>query len=213
MTEHLSKVVKRLSLVVGVVLVLGTTPAAMAADCTLGANVLTLGACTFGSLTFADWAVSPAGLDSASIFFGAGSNVTGDWVNVQFQVTHAPSPTTGQADILLKYTVAGGIFGVDMSLGTRSGSITITENVCDNGFNGGTCHSLVVSTNNPPGPTGEISFPTLGKAWISKDIQLQQGATLSDFTNSHHIPEPLTSLLVGSALLGLGLLRRKALKN
>ena len=54
----------------------------------------------------------------------------------------------------------------------------------------------------------EVFFPAETEVFISKDINVPDGSTLSDFTNSHHVPEPATFLLMGSGLFALGLMRR-----
>jgi len=193
---------------------------ASAAPCTLGADVTSLGTCDFGGLTFSDWGVQVAGGATAIILFGAGSNVGADGtVYVRFQVGTNPSPVPSFTDILLNYSVTGGVIGVDMFLGTHSGSVTITENVCAVAFVQGACPNgqsllpggLVVSnqnTINQASLTGSAAT-----IYIQKDIQMQAGSTLSDFTNSHEVPEPMTFLLMGSGLLGLGLLRRRMSGN
>ena len=187
-----------------------------ATPCATGTSVLTLGQCTFGGLTFDNWSVSVSGLTGATVFFGPGSNVTSSAVNVQFQVVTNPSPTTGPGDILLMYSLTGGVQGVDIFLGNTSGGVTITENACGSAFVQGSCSNelatLVVSSGGSQSGLQMFETP-VSQVFISKDIQLQTGSTLSDFVNSAEIPEPFTYILMGSGLLALGLIRRKVRKN
>jgi hypothetical protein len=56
-------------------------------------------------------------------------------------------------------------------------------------------------------------FSPVSTVYISKDIQLQGGSTLSDFVNSAEIPEPFTYILMGSGLLALGLIGRRVRRH
>ena len=80
-------------------------PAEAIPSCMGAGDVALLGSdgCVQGALQFANFAVSPAGV-AAKILLGTFSTVTGQDVNLNFQVSHSPSPAN-LADILLYYTV------------------------------------------------------------------------------------------------------------
>jgi hypothetical protein len=198
-----------LGVVVALVLIVGTAGATPV--CTSGANVLTLGTCEFGGLIFSDWDVQGSGLTSVTVFFGPGSNVSGNAVNVRFQVSHQPSPVQA-ADILLSYAVSGMLIGVDLFLGAHVPPVTIIENVCAVPFVQGACPSgnlLASYAVNSQNPINAAFFAPHQTIYIVKDIQLGPGAAISDFTNSHHVPEPVTLSLTGLGLLAAGWLGRR----
>ncbi len=206
---------KKIILGIAVVLSLIVGTAAATPVCTSGTDVLTLGTCQFGGLTFSGWGVSGAGLTSVTVFFGQNSNTSGSTVFVNFQITHTPSPVSA-ADILLSYAVSGGLIGVDLFLGTHVPPVTIIENVCAVPFVQGSCPSgnllasYAVNSNNP---TNAAFFAPHQTIYIVKDIQLGSGAAISDFTNSHHVPEPLTLSLTGLGLLAAGWLGRRRVRG
>ncbi|MCS6951562.1 MAG: PEP-CTERM sorting domain-containing protein [Bryobacteraceae bacterium] len=184
--------------------------------CTGGADVTTLGTCEFGGLIFSGWSVLGAGLSSVKVFFGTGSTVGPSTVNVNFQVTHTPSPVSAGADILLSYAVSGLLIGVDLFLGTTVGPVTIIENVCAVPFVHGACpvgNLLAAYAVNSANPINAAFFAPHHTIYIKKDIQLGPGAAISDFTNSHHVPEPLTLSLTGLGLLAAGWLGRRKVRN
>ena len=201
---------KNILIVIGVALL--TASLASAAPCASG-NVLSLGTCDFGGLTFSNWDVDVAGFTSATVFWGSGSAVTPTGVNVEFQVTTDPlAAPAGGGDIILRYMVSGSLLGVDLMLGSSFGGVGIIEDVCADDPQVGGCGTTLaqLSVINGVNSTDSATFGSpVTQAWITKDIQLNEGGRISDFINSHEIPEPMTYLLMGSGLLALGLLRRK----
>ncbi len=210
-----------LAVAVGLVLIVGTASATPV--CTLGANVLSLpDPCEFGGLIFSDWGVFPAGLTSADVFFGPGSFVAGGTVYVQFQVVHSPSPVLSFADILLHYAVSGLLMGVDIFLGSHDPPVAIIENVCAVPFSPpkiGACPpgNLAAYTVSSGNPFAQAFFAPQQKIYIKKDIQIlgssANPAAISDFVNSHHVPEPVTLSLTGLGLLAAGWLGRRRVRG
>lgn len=205
----------RLIGVAAVILALCGVTANATPVCTSGADVMTLGTCQFGGLTFSGWGVVGAGLTSVTVFFGQNSNVSGSTVYVNFQLQHQPSPVQA-ADILLTYAVSGLLVGVDLFLGAHLAPVTIIENVCAVPFQQGACPagSLLASYSvNSANPINAAFFAPHQTIYIVKDIQLGPGAAISDFTNSHHVPEPLTLSLTGLGLLAAGWLGRRKVRG
>jgi hypothetical protein len=190
---------------------------AEAISCIGAGDVALLGSsgCSQGALKFYDFAVSPAGV-AAKILLGQFTTVTGQDVNLNFQVSHDPSPAN-LADILLYYTVQtiNGVADISaVDLFNPGHNVTIRETVCATPFTGGTCASglladLVVGSNS----SLAASLASLqSTAYIRKDIQLLQNSFISEFTNSHDLastPEPATLLLLGSSLVTLGVASRR----
>jgi hypothetical protein len=75
---------------------------------------------------------------------------------------------------------------------------------------------ITVSSNEADQPVLSPPFSTTSPVYIFKDIETGpndgQQSQLSEFTQSFETgaPEPISMLLLGSGLLGLGLLRRRA---
>ena len=210
---------------ISLIMVIGSIAIAPPADaipsCINAGDVTTLGSagCNLGSLNFADFAVSAAGM-AAKIYLGAFSAVVANNVNLAFQVAHDPSPAS-LTDIVFTYTVKTlsglpELGGVDLFNGGLN--VTIKETVCAAKFDGPVCANGPLADYVVAGGTsGQATFsPLLATIYINKDIQFQANGFISEFVNSHDeppvpAPEPATLLLVGSSLSALGVaLRRRS---
>jgi hypothetical protein len=213
MTKLILAVVVVLTLIVGTA---AATPFCISGP--TGVNVLELpDPCQFGGLTFFGWNVFGAGLTSVTVFFGTGSNVSGSTVNVSFQLSYAPIPPPAGADILLSYAVSGLLLGVDLVLGTFDGPVAIIENVCAVPFQQGGCpddNLLATLSVHPAKRRDEKFFAPHQTIYIRKDIVFgSEGGLITDFTNSHHVPEPVTLSLTGLGLLAAGWLGRRRVRR
>ncbi len=214
---------KRAILAVAVVMALATALSAAPIDCLLGTgDVLTLNpdGCYLDGLTFDNFVVSDNRPDVVSVIGinGALSGILGNNVILRFTVSPS-SPPAGGVDIILGYRVLGGLIGADVQLGSYSGLPAVTETVCavdpQTPENMGICPAgdvLARLAASHSGPYGVASFPRTNPVWIIKDINIPFESTMSDFANSHAIPEPVTLSLIGAGLFAIGLLRRRLKK-
>lgn len=182
-----------------------------------------------GGLTFNNFQVIPfAGNTSPVISLGS-VDFTGGFVNLTFNPNMSAPPSGTAQDIHLLYQVSGAsVSAIDLSVGGVNASIIETAcsapipttgpqaNLCPTG----TFLGNMTAFSSPPGPNSAvIDIPASSAVWIFKDIGVLPnspnagGGGLSNFTQSFHaVPEPLTFLLLGPALLGLGLVRRKLVR-
>jgi len=115
----------------------------------------------------------------------------------------------------------------DLALGFNgqaggTGSAKVTEKFCING-SVATCATPVgqiVVTNPPPTFSNTVLFAPVSSIGVSKDINVTSGtngtASISQVLNQYSqttVPEPTALVLMGAGLLGLGMLRRRAVRS
>jgi hypothetical protein len=142
------------------------------------------------------------------------------------EVVLSENPNLGSGGHLnLLFTVTGPLIGIDLNvLGTMA---TVIERACANPIptlgalaNGCTnvaqttsappIAALTVHTQDPDQPIS-VSFPQVTTAYLYKDIGAATGGGLTAMNESFKsaVPEPVTMMLVGSALVGLAFIRRR----
>jgi hypothetical protein len=198
-------------------LILAVSASAAPVDCTtvFGSNVLALNpdGCYLDGLVFDQFAVASAPPGGNVFLSSIGTQVSGTWVNLGFQLTQ---PSSLPGDIILEYRVTamnGAVInGVDNA---HNGiDVRIQEIVCSSALVAGGCPTGNVLANfaNPPTPNSTlVPFADQTQVWIQKDIQFNTAnAFISSFTNSHHVvPEPATFAMLGGGLVMFALYRRR----
>lgn len=177
---------------------------------------------TCGGLTFDDFQVlNPTGGAAGIVDILSGEF---DLATGEIYLTFNPNLGASQDEQLL-FAVRGGIRQIDMSVGGFDASIT--ERACANpiatsGFLTDLCANATgTAVATPLAQISVVSnhsavsggFAGTSPVYIFKDIQTQDpNGQLTEFTQSFapSIPEPVSMVLLGSGLLGLGLRRRRS---
>ncbi|MEK7406617.1 MAG: PEP-CTERM sorting domain-containing protein [Acidobacteriota bacterium] len=182
----------------------------------LGQDILGVTECSAGNLVFSNfWAQGtanwPGSINLMTVSTDPGTVKLGFTPNM---VLTGP----GIMDVWFKFTVTGFHHGIDLAIVSSGGSVN--ENACATEWDGFNCGQLLASLHASGVQSVDALYgQSVPVAYILKDIFLlggQQGGHFTIMEQSFltsNIPEPLTLALIGSGLLGFGLLRRRIAKR
>ena len=211
-----------------------TVASASPITCSSGNGTVTVGdpssfSFTCGQLTFSNFSVvNPNGDAIGAVDI---NGATYDSVTGTVDLNLNPNLGSGQDEGFM-FEVTGGVTQLDLSVGGTDA--TVTERACStpiptSGPTAFLCPTAQLGTvsdfsNDPNAPVFSLPFASTSPIYIYKDIETGSGlpgsgtgaGQLSELDQSFEIssiPEPVSMVLLGSGLLGVGLLRRRARKN
>lgn len=174
----------------------------------LGSNVLTPGfECQVANLVFSNFSAQNAGNVPSPAVYLVNAGIYGNSAFLNFNPMMGNSQV--EQDIHFWFKVTGAHQGADLHVGGSGASIN--EIVCSGPFGAwNQCTGTILANLVASSGQFVVGYYNASQAWIFKDIYHAKGGHLTDFTETFVIiPEPVTLLLIGSGLLGLGLLRRR----
>jgi hypothetical protein len=184
-------------------------------------------ACQTGSLIFSDFDYRGTGQDAASISVTPLTAM--DAVGFQFAASWNAQNQFGisnSQDSQISYTVehAGGLIdSLSLSFNsivTGTGTAGVTEQFCLGGpiSNCPQVNQGAISVTNPgTGFTDQAFFAGVQTVGVSSAVSVISStngtARINSFSNTFSSPEPLPFVLLGSGLLGMGLMRRRLVRR